>query len=90
MAVGAEFEREKGEKGLDSIETHGMREGGRGGGVSTQWKRVSRNFPHNGSMFRALFHTMETCFALVFHGVEKTRSARLVGGATGRMRGKKR
>ena len=49
-------------------------------GFSTQWKGVSRNFPHNGSMFRALFHTMETCFAAVFHGVEKSRPARLVEG----------
>ena len=31
-------------------------------GFSIQWKHVSENFPHNGSMFRALFHTMETCF----------------------------
>ena len=39
-------------------------------GFSTQWKHVSRIFPHNGSMFRALFQTMETCFAAGFHGVE--------------------
>ena len=30
--------------------------------VSTQWKAVSGGFPHNGSMFREIFHTMEACF----------------------------
>jgi hypothetical protein len=41
-------------------------------GFSTQWKHVSENFPHNGSMFRHVFHTMETCFAQRFHTVEKS------------------
>ena len=41
------------------------------GGFSTQWKRVSGFFSHNGSRFWALFHTMETCFTGFFHGVEK-------------------
>ena len=57
---------------------HTMERGFRG--FSTQWKRVLQNFPHNGSMFRHVFHTMETCFLRVFHGVEKPRPARLVGG----------
>ncbi|MBP5787367.1 MAG: hypothetical protein J6Y19_06095, partial [Kiritimatiellae bacterium] len=41
------------------------------GHFSTQWKHVSRIFPHNGSMFRHVFHTMESSFAAGFHGVEK-------------------
>ena len=45
------------------------------GGFSTQWKRVSENFPHNGSRFRGFFHTMERCFGRVFHGVEKAGRA---------------
>ena len=40
-----------------------MREGGRGAKkVSTQWKKVSGVFPHNGNMFPKFFHTMEACF----------------------------
>jgi hypothetical protein len=49
------------------------------GGGSTEWKRVSEIFPYNGNRFRALFHTMEACFAAVFHGVEEWAAARLVG-----------
>ena len=53
---------------------------------STQWKHVSGTFPHNGSMFRALFHTMETCFAAGFHGVENGWEWGLNGGGgMGRM-----
>lgn len=36
-------------------------------------------FPHHGSMFQALFHTMGTCFARVFRGVGKSRPADLWG-----------
>jgi hypothetical protein len=60
---GAESEREKCEKLRDFIETHDMREGGRGAEkVSTQWKKVFGGFPHNGNMFRKIFHTMEAGF----------------------------
>lgn len=38
----------------------GGREGG--GKVSTQWKKVSGVFPHNGNVFPELFHTMEAGF----------------------------
>ena len=49
--------------------------------VSTQWEGVSANCSDNGSMFRAVFHTMERCFAAVSHGVEEWRGA--VGGGAG-------
>jgi hypothetical protein len=73
------------EKAHDFIQTIGIKAGrGRGkvfhtmeegfAGFSTQWKAVSENFPHNGSMFRGFFHTMETCFAAVFHGVEEEKA----------------
>ena len=31
----------------------------------------AKRFPHNGNGFPVFFHTMEACFAAVFHGVEK-------------------
>jgi hypothetical protein len=61
----------KGGRGREKV-FHTMEEGF--AGFSTQWKRVSENFPHNGSMFRGFFHTMETCFAAVFHGVEEEKA----------------
>jgi hypothetical protein len=48
-------------------------------GFSTQWKRVPGFFPYNGSMFRPLFHTMETCFATVFPRCGKVAAERLGG-----------
>ena len=59
-------------------------------GFSTQWKGVSENFPHNGSMFRALFHTMETCFGAGFHGLERAGPEGLEGREGGKGGDKKR
>jgi hypothetical protein len=74
------LEREKCGNCLVFIETHAMREGGRGG----------EKFPHNGRRFRALPHTMETCFAAVFpwcgkvfHGVEKPAAGPAYRGGNG-------
>ena len=43
---------------------------------SIQWKHVSGTFPHNGNMIRVGF---PWC-GKGFHGVEKPRPTRLVGG----------
>ena len=55
--------RETGLAGLARV-TESWLEGSRKGrdGGSTQWKHVSGFFPHNGKVFREIFHTMEACF----------------------------
>ncbi len=50
--MGAESEWEKCKNKSDCIETHGMRNGG----------KVAGRFPHNGNVFRKIFHTMEAGF----------------------------
>jgi hypothetical protein len=54
---------------------------------STQWKAVSGVFPHNGNMFRKIFHTMEAGFGhfstqwkRVFHAVENFIRDRIAEG----------
>ena len=46
-----------------------------------------KKFPHNGNVFRQFSHTMERCFVMVFHGVEKVRAARSVRGWVARAAG---
>ena len=84
--------KERGGHGKGSVAergTDGKRKRRREGG--------EKSFPHNGNMFRKIFHTMEACFGhfstqwkRVFHTVEKPAPGRRQGRARLRPRRKRR